>query len=226
MNRILLLLKGVGQQTVNKLLPVLKGQNNLDIKLLPAKCSSEVGTLLNTIFQLRAEKLTPAQLVEKLIKYYRPILQDKYDDFTKREKDLEHFEYLAHQYTSLENFLSDLALEPPDKSVSDVDEGSQKDEYLTISTIHSAKGLEWNSVFIIGAVDGRFPSVFSFNSDEEMDEELRLMYVASTRAKTDLYITYPIDMFDHSTGMVLSKPSRFIEDIDETLLEKWIIEKE
>ena len=59
-----------------------------------------------------------------------------------------------------------------------------------------------------------------------MDEELRLMYVASTRAKTDLYITYPIDMFDHSTGMVLSKPSRFIEDIDETLLEKWIIEKE
>ena len=153
-------------------------------------------------------------------------MQDKYDDFTKREKDLEHFEYLAHQYSNLENFLSDLALEPPDKSVSEVEEGSKKDEYLTISTIHSAKGLEWNSVFIVGAVDGRFPSVFSFNSDEEMDEELRLMYVAATRAKTDLYITYPIDMFDYSTNMVLSKPSRFIDDIEEDLLEKWIIEKE
>ena len=59
-----------------------------------------------------------------------------------------------------------------------------------------------------------------------MDEELRLMYVAATRAKTDLYITYPIDMFDYSTNMVLSKPSRFIDDIEEDLLEKWIIEKE
>ena len=226
LNRILLLLKGVGQQTVNKLLPIIKGQNSFDVKLLPAKCSSEVGNLLKTVFQLRNEQLPPAQLVAKLLKYYKPILQDKYDDFTKREKDLEHFEYLAHQYSNLENFLSDLALEPPDKSVSDVDEGSKKDEYLTISTIHSAKGLEWNSVFIIGAVDGRFPSVFSFNSDEEMDEELRLMYVASTRAKTDLYITYPIDMFDYSTNMVLSKPSRFIDDIDENLLEKWVIEKE
>ncbi len=226
LNRILLLLKGVGQQTVNKLIPVLKGQNAVDMKLLPSKCSSEVGNLLKTIFQLRSETLSPAQLVAKILKYYKPILQDKYDDFTKREKDLEHFEYLAHQYSNLENFLSDLALEPPDKSVSDVDEGSKKDEYLTISTIHSAKGLEWNSVFIVGAVDGRFPSVFSFNSDEEMDEELRLMYVAATRAKTDLYITYPIDMFDYSTNMVLSKPSRFIDDINEDLLEKWIIEKE
>lgn len=226
LNRILLLLKGVGQQTVNKLLPILKGQNSVDTKLLPAKCSSEVGTLLKNIFQFRSEALTPAQLVAKILKYYKPILQDKYDDYTKREKDLEHFEYLAHQYSNLENFLSDLALEPPDKSVSDVDEGSKKDEYLTISTIHSAKGLEWNSVFIVGAVDGRFPSVFSFNSDEEMDEELRLMYVAATRAKTDLYITYPIDMFDYSTNMVLSKPSRFIDDISEVLLEKWVIEKE
>ena len=63
------------------------------------------------------------------------------------------------------------------------------DEALTISTIHSAKGLEWDSVFIIGAVDGRFPSAYSFNSEEEMDEELRLMYVATTRAKNNLYIT-------------------------------------
>ena len=226
LNRILLLLKGVGQQTVNKLLPILKGQNSVDVKLLPAKCSSEVGALLKNIFQFRSEALTPAQLVAKILKYYKPILQDKYDDYTKREKDLEHFEYLAHQYSNLENFLSDLALEPPDKSVSEVEEGSKKDEYLTISTIHSAKGLEWNSVFIVGAVDGRFPSVFSLNSDEEMDEELRLMYVAATRAKTDLYITYPIDMFDYSTNMVLSKPSRFIDDINEDLLEKWIIEKE
>ena len=226
LNRILLLLKGVGNQTVNKLLPVLKGQNNPNIKLLPTKASSEIKKLLEIIHNLRCEPLSPAQVVSKLLKYYQPILQEKYDDYTKREKDLEHFEYLAHQYSDLENFLSDLALEPPDKSVSDVDEGSIKDEYLTISTIHSAKGLEWHSVFIIGAVDGRFPSVFSFNSDEEMDEELRLMYVAATRAKSNLHISYPIDMFDFATNTVLSKPSRFIDDMDESILEKWIIEKE
>ena len=80
------------------------------------------------------------------------------------------------------------------------------DDCLTISTIHSAKGLEWDSVFIIGAVDGRFPSAYSFNSEEELDEELRLMYVATTRAKNNLYITYPVDMYDYSMNMVLSKP--------------------
>ena len=91
-------------------------------------------------------------------------------------------------------------------------------------TLHSAKGLEYKAVFIIGAVDGRFPSTFSFNSPEELDEELRLMYVAVTRAKTHLFITYPIDMFDYSTGMVLSKPSRFLDGISQDILEKWIIE--
>ena len=95
---------------------------------------------------------------------------------------------------------------------------------MTLSTIHSAKGLEYKAVFIIGAVDGRFPSVFSFNSTEEMDEELRLMYVAVTRAKTHLAITYTIDMFDYSTGMVLSKPSRFFDGISQDILEKWIID--
>ena len=100
-----------------------------------------------------------------------------------------------------------------------------KDDCLTISTIHSAKGLEWNSVFIIGAVDGRFPSAYSFNSIEEMDEELRLMYVAATRAKSDLMISYPIDMYDYATDMILSKPSRFLDNLDNSLLENWDIEQ-
>ena len=80
-------------------------------------------------------------------------------------------------------------------------------------------------MFIIGAVDGRFPSVYSFNHDEELEEELRLMYVAITRAKTHLTITYPIDMFDYSSGMVLSKPSRFLDDIPSSVLERWEIEE-
>ena len=102
-----------------------------------------------------------------------------------------------------------MALEPPNASITDAEEGAVMDECLTLSTIHGAKGTEYKAVFVIGAVDGRFPSMYSFNSEEELDEELRLFYVAVTRAKTYLYVSYPIDMFDRVTGMVLSKPSRF-----------------
>ena len=226
-NRILLLLNGVGAQTAMKLLPVV-AKENLDTEkvMLPSKSSGSIKKLFNTVAQQRRYLLKPSVIVDNILAYYEPILVEKYDDYQKRLKDLEHFRYLSEQYSNLEDFLSDLALEPPDTSVSEVEDGAQKDECLTLSTIHSAKGLEWKAVFIIGAVDGRFPSVYSFNSEEELDEELRLMYVATTRAKTHLYITYPIDMFDHATGMVLSKPSRFLDGIDEDILERWILAQE
>lgn len=226
-NRILLLLKGIGAQTAMKLLPVVSGENIQPDKLmLPTKSSGDIKNLLITMQNCRKDLFKPAVIVENILKYYEPILIEKYDDYTKRQKDLDHFLYLSEQYASLEDFLSDLALEPPDSAITDVEDGAQNDEYLTVSTIHSAKGLEWKAVFIIGAVDGRFPSVYSFNSEEELDEELRLMYVATTRAKTYLHITYPIDMFDYSTGMVLSKPSRFLDDIGQDILERWILELE
>ena len=227
LNRILLLLNGVGNQTAMRLLPVLSTEKvEADKLMLPSKSFQSIKKLFDTLEGQRQNLLKPSVIVEKVLSYYEPILIEKYDDYQKRLKDLEHFLYLSSQYNSLEDFLSDLALEPPDSSVSEVEDGAQKDEYLTLSTIHSAKGLEWKAVFIIGAVDGRFPSVYSFNSEEELDEELRLMYVAATRAKTYLYITYPIDMFDYSTGMVLSKPSRFLDNIDENILEKWMLETE
>ncbi len=225
LNRILLLLKGVGSSTVNSVIPIIKGQLNPDVKLLPAKKVDSIMPMLKTLDRLHSKisKKSPAELTEEIINYYRPILKDKYDDFSKREKDLEHLQYLAGQYSNLEDFISDLALEPPDASVEGMYKRNSDDEALTISTIHSAKGLEWDSVFIIGAVDGRFPSAYSFNSEEEMDEELRLMYVATTRAKNNLYITYPVDMYDYSRQMVLSKPSRFLDDISDDILEHWDI---
>jgi DNA helicase-2/ATP-dependent DNA helicase PcrA len=227
-NRILLLLKGIGAATVNSVIPILKGQQNPDIKLLPSKKVSSILPLLKTLEILRPKLPTskPSDIVEEVIAYYRPILKDKYDDFTKREKDLDHLQYLSGQYSSLEDFISDMALEPPDKSVEGMYKNNIDDEALTISTIHSAKGLEWDSVFIIGAVDGRFPSAYSFNSEEEMDEELRLMYVATTRAKNNLFITYPVDMYDYSMNMVLSKPSRFLDGIPDDILELWDITEE
>ena len=222
--RILLLIDGIGTQSANKLLPVLTSQSNIDKQSLPVKNSQAVIELTKLLDSQRNDIYTPSKIVQNILNYYEPLLTERYDDYSKRQKDLEHFYALSEKYISLEDFLSDLALEPPDSSVSDIESGANKDEYLTLSTIHSAKGLEYKAVFIIGAVDGRFPSVFSFNSTEELDEELRLMYVAVTRAKTHLSITYPIDMFDRTTNMVLSKPSRFLDGISQEILEKWIVE--
>lgn len=230
LSRILLLLKGVGTQTVNSIIPVLKSNHSFDINLLPDKYLKKKGTNYNNLFNILNKLINSSkslnEIVHDIIDYYRPILQDKYDDYLKREKDLEHFLYLSGQYNKLDDFLSDLALEPPERSVEGVYDKNIKDDCLIISTIHSAKGLEWDSVFIISAVDGRFPSAYSFNSSEELDEELRLMYVAATRAKNNLYITYPVNMYDYSMDMVLSKPSRFLDKISNDILEHWDITEE
>lgn len=225
LNRILLLLKGVGAKAVEKIIPLMQ-QKNFNQKLLPSKYCSVISPLFNLLLKNEEENLSLEELVAKILEYYKPILKEKYDDWQKREKDLEHFSYLSSQYKKLDTFLSDLALEPPEASVEGMYKRNIKDDCLTISTIHSAKGLEWTSVFVIGAVDGRFPSAYSFNSTDEMEEELRLMYVALTRAKSDLIISYPIDMYDYSSQMILSKPSRFLDNLDPELIEQWDIEEE
>ena len=95
-----------------------------------------------------------------------------------------------------------------------------------LSTIHSAKGLEWQCVFVIWIVDGRFPSVYSFSEDEGLEEERRLFYVSVTRAKRHLYLTYPINVFDRGSGMVLSKPSRFLDPVSPRLLDQLVLVEE
>ena len=94
----------------------------------------------------------------------------------------------------------------------------EDESLLCLSTIHSAKGLEWHTVFIIWVVDGKFPSAYSMHDEEELEEERRLMYVAVTRAKQHLYLSYPINMYDRAAGMVLSKPSRFLDGIPREVL--------
>ena len=134
---------------------------------------------------------------------------------------------ITERYRSLDRLLSDMALEPPSDSVGDVLAVNREEEgLLTLSTIHSAKGLEWHSVFIIWAVEGRFPSLYNVKDDDELEEERRLMYVAATRAKESLFITYPINIFDRATGMVLSKPSRFLDGISRRVLEPVMLVEE
>lgn len=226
LNRILLLTQGIGTSSAAKLLPVIS--NNFNTTDIPLKNEPKqnVLELLKVLKNVSEKSDNPKEATEAILEYYEPLMTLKYDDAEKRLKDLDHIIYLAAKYSSLESFLSDMALEPPDLSVTDTEDGAVKDELLTLSTIHGAKGTEYKVVFVTGTVDGRLPSIYSFNSSEELDEELRLFYVAVTRAKTDLYITYPTDMFDRRSGMVLSKPSRFIDGADENLLERWVISED
>ena len=168
-------------------------------------------------------QMSLAKLGATIIEYYLPILKGKYDDHPKRAKDLEQLLAIMERYNDLSLYLTDMALEPPNTSIGDTfsaTAGTPADNRLTLSTIHSAKDLEWHTVFIIWALDGRFPSPHALYKEEELEEELRLMYVAATRARENLIFTYPNQVYDRMLGMVLDRPSRFIDMIQQSILEK------
>jgi len=133
------------------------------------------------------------------------------------------FQTFAERYRELGPMLADLALEPPNESVEDLLPESRERELLTLSTIHSAKGLEWHTVFVIYLVDGRFPLTSAVFSHESIEEERRLFYVACTRAKRNLILTYPVNMFDRASGMVLAKPSRFLDGTPDDLVDGYTV---
>ncbi len=235
-NRILLLIDGVGPRTAAKVTEdIMSHKLNISGKSSEALVSEKfwqefndypegIRKLFDRLHGLASTRMTPAEKTFQILEYYRPILKNQYDDHPKRTKDLEMFQNIAERYTDTETFLTDMALEPPTESVVDIESPGQEEEMLVLSTIHSAKGLEWKAVFLIYALEGRFPSLKALTSEKETEEELRLMYVACTRAKDYLFVTYPINIFDRESGTVLSKPSRFIQGIDERLLEPWIVE--
>jgi len=203
-----------------------KGRNNVSLSFWSQYKGypDPVQGLFKVLNDASKPSFSPAEQTYHLLQYYEPILRARYDDHTKRKKDLEMFQNITERYKDISSLLTDLALEPPTESVSDIESPGPETEYLTLSTVHSAKGLEWNTVFVIYALEGRFPTMRSVASDEELEEERRLMYVACTRAKEHLFITYPINVYDRESGMILSKPSRFIQGIGENLLEPWVIE--
>jgi DNA helicase-2/ATP-dependent DNA helicase PcrA len=141
---------------------------------------------------LSAPKLSPEKSVELAVEYYSPFLQETFDDFPRRQQELEQLVSMASRYKNLGIFLDDLSVEPPASTI-DIRSADSKGNanHLTLSTIHSAKGLEWRAVFIIWLVDGRFPIGKSFKNIDNLEEELRLLYVAATRAKDKLFLVYP-----------------------------------
>ncbi|MGE0472874.1 MAG: ATP-dependent helicase [Nitrospirales bacterium] len=222
-NRILLLLEGVGPKKAKDLIALMNQVPHPydPLKQGTGRSASSLRHLAATLERVSEEPMPPAALISEIMDYYLPVLKDHYDDYPKRIRDLEHLSVMAERYTDLGDFLADLTLEPPNESVEDVVATDRDDERLILSTIHSAKGLEWQAVFVIWLVDGRFPSAYSFMTQEELEEERRLLYVAITRAKHHLFLTYPINVYDKMTGSVLSKPSRFLDHIPTSYFETW-----
>lgn len=228
LSRALSLLPGVGKTRSGQLARRAHDEASLApvlSSLSGMKRSEEAGKLAGMLRELTEGSLPLTEIVGRVIAYYRPLLEAKYDDYPRRLKDLEHIESLCARYRTLSEFLADLTLEPPQASVADIvaPEGDEDGDFLTLSTIHSAKGLEWKAVFIIWALDGKLPLHRSAGSEEEMEEERRLLYVAATRAKDTLVVTYPINIFERATGTVLSKPSRFLEEIPPSVLPRYAI---
>jgi DNA helicase II / ATP-dependent DNA helicase PcrA len=222
-NRVLLLLEGVGPQMSQKITHwLLQGSRPLE-RLRTFQVKERIAHELKTlaqVLQYASEAERPAEQTQYLMQYYTPVLKRNHpEDHPKRLRDLEHFQGITDRYRSLERLLADMALEPPSDSVAGVLAVDPDEGPVILSTIHSAKGLEWHSVFIIWALEGRFPSFYNINTEEEIEEERRLLYVAATRAKENLFISYPIKIFDRGLRMVLSRPSQFIEGISEELLE-------
>jgi DNA helicase-2/ATP-dependent DNA helicase PcrA len=168
---------------------------------------------------LEASGHAPAHCGEQVLTYYQAIAAQRFDDHPKRMRDLEQLLTIMEAYQDLERFLEDMTLEPPTTTISG-DFGSIDDraDHLVLSTVHSAKGLEWHTVFILWTLDGRFPSMMATETDSQLDEELRLMYVAATRAREQLYFLCPGQAYDRVSGMLLSQPSRFLADLPESIL--------
>ncbi|MGQ0696351.1 MAG: ATP-dependent helicase [Nitrospiraceae bacterium] len=215
-HRVLMLVEGVGPKKARDLLAaIVKSEQPFDVlRGVNGRSGQGLKNLANTLERLAGDDYRqPEHQVSHIFEYYLPILKEQYDDYPKRMRDLDHLHTIAEGYPAVEEFLADLALEPPDSSVVDVGASDRDDERLVLSTIHSAKGLEWQCVFVIWLVDGRFPSAYSFITDDELEEERRLLYVAVTRAKRYLFLTYPINVYDKTSGMLLSKPSRFLDHV-------------
>jgi len=225
-NRILMLIDGIGPKTAEDLFlwahqngDPFRPQNAPNISERYLTQLKALGELFSKLKQLSGS--VPEQL-QAVVDYYSVFCKKRFDDHPKRMKDLETFVDISGTYRSLEVMIEEIALDPIEATAIET-ETAQKDESpLILSTIHSAKGLEWRTVFLIQCLDGILPSGYALDDEDQVDEEVRLLYVAVTRAKENLFITYPA-LFQSRYGDYFSNPSRFIESLSDELIEPWLL---
>jgi len=218
-NRILKLLPGIGNKTSQRIVNhLLQNKGSVDFSpFFKGAIGKELERLADLYERLRQPGHSLDSQIEIIRNFYTPILESRDVDYKTRLLDIEVMIDLAAKYKRLDDYLTDFALDPPSKNLAGkgsplIDE-NEEDGKVTISTIHSAKGLEWYAVFVPHALDGLVPSVRATDF-EDMEEERRLFYVACSRAKEELYVTYP--SFISSANAYFSYPSRFLTEIDKS----------
>ncbi len=237
-NRALGLLEGIGPKTVRQVLdalPAAKDPYAVDALASPSPRYAEgLRRLAELLRALREGAPAPgsspgqagepalAAQVGALLAYYRPLFERVYaDDFTQRAPDLEALEALALRFQSRRTLLESLALDPLDHAADESEPAFRDESPLVLSTIHSAKGLEFDAVFLIEALDGVIPSQYALKHPEELDEERRLLYVALTRAENGLFVSFPLVGHARGAGQYVTEVSRFLAAVPERLLEPW-----
>ncbi|HOW50684.1 MAG TPA: ATP-dependent helicase [bacterium] len=220
-NRVLTLLPGIGGMTAGQVIAcVMEHEGRLEFKQFKGrKFHPYLETLATVLETARDSRLSPLQQLEVVKSHYLPLLKEIEADWEERLRDIEVLEQIAGGYEELEKFLADFALEPPSRRLSTNDRppDENEEEPLVLSTVHSAKGLEWHTVFVPHLLDGLFPADRSLKRIEDIEEERRLFYVACSRAKRRLYLTLPAQIA--FWGGVLHLPSRFIADLRDDLYE-------
>jgi DNA helicase-2/ATP-dependent DNA helicase PcrA len=217
--RILLLLPGIGDLTARAAIAAMAQAAWESAAFAryraPARARAAHESLIVLLDTLRSGETTQTVSADiaRVRKLYDDILRERYDQAEPRLADLDQLETIAGSYPSRSAFLSALALEPP-SNTHDLAVGDHEDEdVLVLSTAHSAKGKEWDAVFLIWAVDGWFPTSRALNDDAGLEEERRLMYVALTRARHHLAVSYPLQVYGNRRGADYSMDqlSRFLD---------------
>ena len=220
--RVLTLLPGVGPTTAQRLMDALAeaGGDFLAWADLPAPAPAAKvawGSFVPLMIDLtRPEPMELTAQVHAAREMYAPLLERRYDNQTARLRDLEQIERLAARFDDRLTLLADMALDPPAWTEELAGPPVLDEDYLILSTVHSAKGLEWDAVYVIHAADGNFPSDMSTGSVEEIEEERRLFYVACTRAKDWLYVCFPLRYYkspwNHTDAHGYAQITRFIAE--------------
>lgn len=231
--RILLLLPGIGETTARAAIAAMATEawdpRAFERWAPPARARAAHQTLGTLLRQLAGDSASDGvgHDLARVRLVYDDILRERYDRVEPRLADLDQLQVIGGGYPTRGAFLSALALEPP-QATQDLAGGStDEDDALILSTVHSAKGKEWDAVFLIWAVDGFFPMARAMHDDDELEEERRLMYVALTRARDHLAVTYPLNSYGSRRGADYSidQMSRFLDrgvrDLMEKVVPRW-----
>uniref|UniRef100_UPI003FD8D05E ATP-dependent helicase n=1 Tax=Rhodoblastus sp. TaxID=1962975 RepID=UPI003FD8D05E len=218
--RLLKLLPGVGPSTAGRALDAIGGASEplaaLAALPAPAKSGDDWPAFVAVLRDIAGAAGWPAEIARARA-WYEPHLERLHEDFATRQIDLVQLEQIAATYPSRQRFLTELTLDPPDATSGEAGVPLLDEDYLILSTIHSAKGQEWKSVFLLNVVDGCIPSDLATGTSAEIEEERRLLYVAMTRARDHLHLMVPQRFFTHGQHArgdrhIYAARSRFIPD--------------